>query len=68
MQPSPTCGHTYRTDSGSASGGKFQLTATITWRIDWTGAGQAGTLNDLTTTSVTAVTVEQDQALVTATG
>lgn len=68
MQPSPTCGHTYRTASGSAPGGKFQLTATITWRIDWTGAGQAGTLNDLTTTSAIAVTVEQDQALVTATG
>jgi hypothetical protein len=67
MHASPTCGHTYHTDSGSAPGGKFQLTATINWRINWTGAGQAGTLNDLTTTAATAVTVEQDQALVTGT-
>lgn len=65
---SPDCGHTYRTSSGSAPGGKFQVSATITWRVDWLGAGAAGTLNDLTTTATVPVTVQQSQAIVTGTG
>lgn len=65
---SPDCGHTYRISSGNAPGGKFQVTATISWRVDWVGAGQAGTLNDLTTTATVPVTVNQSQAIVTGTG
>jgi hypothetical protein len=65
---SPDCGHTYRTSSGTTQGGKFQVTATISWRVDWIGAGQAGTLNDLTTTATVPVTVQQSQAIVTSTG
>ncbi|MFD0635394.1 hypothetical protein ACFQ9X_31425 [Catenulispora yoronensis] len=65
---SPDCGHTYRTSSGGALGGKFQVTAMIGWRVDWIGAGQAGTLNDLTTTATVPVTVQQSPAIVTGTG
>ncbi|WP_194920152.1 hypothetical protein [Catenulispora rubra] len=65
---SPDCGHTYRTSSGAAPGGVFQVAATISWRVDWVGAGQAGTLADLTTTATIPVTVQQSQAIVTGTG
>src|SRR5262249_27727074 len=66
--PSPDCGHTYRTASGNAPGGALQLSATVTWRVSWAGAGQAGVLNGLATTSSVAVTVQQSQAIVTGTG
>lgn len=62
---SPDCGHTYRTSSGSAPGGKYQVTATIMWRVTWVGAGQSGTLNGLTTAATIPVTVLQSQAIVT---
>lgn len=66
--PSPDCGHTYRTASGDAPGAALQLSATVTWRVSWAGAGQAGVLNGLATTSSVAVTVQQSQAIVTGTG
>jgi hypothetical protein len=62
---SPDCGHVYRTSSGSAPGGVFQVSATITWRVTWVGTGQAGVLNGLTTTAAVPVTVQQSQAIVT---
>lgn len=62
---SPDCGHTYRTSSGSVPGGKYQVSATITWRVTWVGAGQVGVLNGLTTTATIPVTVLQSQAIVT---
>ncbi|WP_228555320.1 hypothetical protein [Catenulispora pinisilvae] len=62
---SPDCGHQYKISSGSAPGGVFQVSATINWRITWVGAGQAGTLNGLTTTTTIPVTVLQSQAIVT---
>lgn len=65
---SPDCGHTYRTSSGTAPGGTFKVSATISWRVDWAGAGQAGTLNNLTTTASVRVTVQQSQAIITGTG
>jgi len=65
---SPDCGHTYRTSSGNVAGGAFQVSATITWRIDWVGAGQSGTLNDMTTTATIPVSVQQSQAIVTGPG
>ncbi|MFC8520455.1 ATP/GTP-binding protein [Streptomyces sp. NPDC057257] len=48
MAQSPTCGHVYAKTSAAASGGKYQLTATSTWSIDWAvtagGGGQTGQL------------------------
>jgi hypothetical protein len=59
---SPTCGHTYTVDSGA---GTFTVTATITWAVTWSGAGQSGAFNDMSTTAAEAVRVEQSRALVT---
>lgn len=59
---SPTCGHTYTTDSGA---GTFTVTATITWAVTWAGAGQSGAFNDMSTTATETVRVEQSRALVT---
>lgn len=56
---SPTCGHTY------ARAGKFTMTATVTWKVTWAGAGQSGVFNGMTTTSSEPVTVEQSNAVVT---
>jgi hypothetical protein len=47
---SPTCGHTYTRTSTDQPDGRYQVTATSTWTIDWqvtTGtAGQAGQLTE----------------------
>jgi hypothetical protein len=59
---SPTCGHTYTTDSGT---GDFTVQATITWNVTWVGGGQGGAFNGMTTTATEAVHVEQSRALVT---
>ena len=40
--PSPTCGHRYQTPSTGTRSGTFTVRATTHWRVDWTGAGQAG--------------------------
>ncbi len=36
--PSPNCGHRYEAP------GKYQVTATSYWEVDWSGAGQSGTI------------------------
>ncbi|MGW1107908.1 ATP/GTP-binding protein [Streptomyces sp. NPDC002540] len=43
-QESPTCGHTYTRTSASQDGGKFTVTATATWSVDWqvNGGGETG--------------------------
>jgi hypothetical protein len=62
---SPDCGHTYRTSSGTAPGGKYQVSATITWQVTWAGTGGNGVLNGLATTATVPVTVLQSQAIIT---
>lgn len=52
MADSPTCGYRYQTTSGHQPDGKFPVTATTTWNVHWTGAGQTG---DLTTTRASTV-------------
>jgi hypothetical protein len=56
---SPTCGHTY------TRVGAFTLTATVTWKVTWAGAGATGVFNGMTTTASEPVTVEQSNAVVT---
>ncbi|MBC7762200.1 MAG: hypothetical protein H7201_10490, partial [Candidatus Saccharibacteria bacterium] len=41
---SPDCGHVYDRSSSRRSGGKFIVTATSDWAINWEGAGQTGTI------------------------
>ncbi len=45
QQPSPTCGHTYTERSAGPDnpGTPYTITATTTWAVDWTAAGESGT-------------------------
>jgi hypothetical protein len=52
MAESPTCGHVYTKTSAGAQNGKFPLTATSTWTINWQGGGQAGQLLEVRQTNV----------------
>ncbi|MEU3735388.1 ATP/GTP-binding protein [Streptomyces sp. NPDC033538] len=47
MAESPTCGHRYSTTSAQGPGGKYAVTATSTWTVDWQGAGQSGQLQEI---------------------
>ncbi|WP_435216412.1 ATP/GTP-binding protein [Streptomyces sp. bgisy034] len=52
MAQSPTCGHVYSKSSADAMSGKFPVTATSTWTIDWQGGGAAGQLTEIRQTDV----------------
>ena len=52
MAESPTCGHVYSKTSAGAQNGKFPVTATSTWTINWQGGGQAGQLTEVRQTNV----------------
>jgi hypothetical protein len=52
MSQSPTCGHVYSKTSAGARSGKYPLTATSTWTIDWQGGGAAGQLTEVRQTNV----------------
>jgi hypothetical protein len=52
MAESPTCGHVYSKTSASTQSGKFPVTATSTWTINWQGGGQAGQLTEVRQTNV----------------
>lgn len=62
--PSPDCGHIYRSTSVEAPGQRFSVSASIEWRVTWSGAGQSGTLADLTSTTAQAWPVGQIQSVV----
>ncbi|MFI6689040.1 ATP/GTP-binding protein [Streptomyces sp. NPDC050485] len=61
-QPSPDCGYRYSQPSSTQSSGKYHVTATSTWAIDWTGGGQTGQLTE-TRSSAVDVTVAEVQVL-----
>ncbi|GGX96513.1 ATP/GTP-binding protein [Streptomyces fructofermentans] len=52
LAQSPTCGHVYSKTSAGARKGKFAVTATSTWAIDWQGGGAAGQLTEVRQTTV----------------
>ncbi|WP_369383260.1 ATP/GTP-binding protein [Streptomyces sp. cg36] len=52
MAQSPTCGHLYAKTSARAQSGRFPVTATSTWTIDWQGGGQADQLLEVRQTTV----------------
>ncbi len=41
---SPDCGHTYRESSAGQTDDAYTVTATSSWVITWSGAGQTGTI------------------------
>lgn len=42
--PSPTCGYRYASPSHGEPGRAFEVRATAHWLVDWSGAGQSGTI------------------------
>jgi hypothetical protein len=60
---SPDCGHTYTSPSRGSAGGTYTVTATITWRVTWSGGGTSGTEPDLTSTASVPVQVIEASAV-----
>ncbi|WP_328335750.1 MULTISPECIES: ATP/GTP-binding protein [unclassified Streptomyces] len=56
--PSPDCGHHYSEPSSTQPSGKFHVTATSTWSIDWQGGGQTGQLTEVRNSAVDITVVE----------
>ncbi|MFJ8308929.1 MULTISPECIES: hypothetical protein [unclassified Streptomyces] len=58
----PPCGLTYLRATG---GGTYKFTATVTWKVSWTGTGNPGThpLPDTTYGTPQDVTVQEIQAI-----
>ncbi|WP_326771293.1 ATP/GTP-binding protein [Streptomyces sp. NBC_01445] len=64
MKQSPDCGHVYKQTSDSA-GGKFKVSATATWAVDWQVAGGGGETGHLTEVrnSQVGLTITESQAV-----
>lgn len=61
-KPSPDCGHRYTQPSSTQESGKYHVTATSTWTIDWAGGGETGQLTE-TRASAADITVAEVQVL-----
>jgi len=61
---SPTCGYRYSTASSTAAHphGRYAITATTSWTVDWAGGGQTGVLNP-TSQSQTSVEIGEIQVI-----
>lgn len=55
---SPTCGYRYARSSHAQPGGKYTITGTTSWVVNWAGGGDAGTIPQ---TRQTQITVEIDE-------
>jgi hypothetical protein len=64
MASSPTCGYTYTAPSSTAvhPHGRYSITATTYWTVDWAGGGQTGVLNP-TSQSRTSVEIGEIQVV-----
>jgi hypothetical protein len=60
---SPDCGHVYSSASRTAPGGRYTVTATITWQVTWSGGGASGTEPALTSTASVQVQVVEASAV-----
>lgn len=59
---SPTCGHIYLKPSRDRAGDQYQVTATTDWRVDWSGGGVSGVI-DQTRTAQTTVQIDELQVV-----
>ncbi|WP_448812097.1 hypothetical protein [Agromyces bauzanensis] len=59
---SPTCGYLYERMSRDAATGRFTVTATSQWAVDWTGGGQSGSV-PLAATSTDTVEIRELQSV-----
>ncbi|MGL5825272.1 MAG: hypothetical protein ACRCYU_10720 [Nocardioides sp.] len=60
---SPTCGHRYEKMSTDQPDRAYQITATSHWIVEWTGAGQTGTIEFDLTTNPVPVRIAEAQVL-----
>ncbi|MEV7042845.1 hypothetical protein [Amycolatopsis sp. NPDC051061] len=63
LAASPDCGHTYQRSSAGSPGERFPITATVSWRVTWSGGGATGAFPDLTTSAAAYLRVAEVQAL-----
>ena len=62
-QPSPDCGHRYTAPSSTTATGKYHVSATSTWTVDWQATtGQSGQLTE-TRQSAVDIDVAEVQVL-----
>lgn len=47
VEDSPDCGHRYSATSKQRPGGRYTVTATSHWTVDWRGGGTQGRFADL---------------------
>lgn len=59
---SPTCGYRYTKTSKNQPGGKYTVTATSQWSVEWNGGGQNGVI-PLTATSNSTVQIGELQSV-----
>jgi len=50
---SPDCGYRYARSSRSQPGGKYTITGTTSWVVNWAGGGQTGTIQQTRQTQIT---------------
>jgi hypothetical protein len=60
---SPDCGHVYRRSSAGEPAGSFSLTATVSWRVSWSGGGASGTAGPLFSSVSVPVRVVQSRSV-----
>jgi hypothetical protein len=65
---SPDCGHVYRRSSAGEPADSFRLTATVSWRVSWSGGGASGISGPLFSTTSVPVRVVQSQSVNTGAG
>ena len=61
---SPDCGHTYKKSSAHETGDVYTVTATSSWVITWSGAGQTGTIRLNGLNRSTQIRIGEAQVLV----
>jgi hypothetical protein len=64
---SPDCGHVYRRSSAGEPSHSFRLTATVSWRVSWSGGGMSGIAGPLFSTVSMPVQVVESRSVNTGT-
>lgn len=60
---SPECGYTYLKPSTHQRGGRYTITATTTWTVNWDGGGESGVIT-VTRVSRSTVRINEQQVVV----
>jgi hypothetical protein len=62
---SPDCGYAegYAKSSRGRPGGKYTITATVTWLVEWESGDEEGTIPDVTRQSTTSIQIDELQVV-----